>query len=106
MESSIPTCTVDELRVQASQPFPPTIVDVRRRAAFEREPLCIPLSLRREPEEVYEWATDLDPWRRVVVYCVHGHEVSQNAARALRERGVDAASLVGGLEAWRVSEGP
>lgn len=105
MDPCIPTCTVDELRVQASQPFPPTIVDVRRRAAFEREPLRIPLSLRREPEEVSAWATDLDPWRRVVVYCVHGHEVSQNAARALRERGLDAASLAGGLEGWREREG-
>ena len=106
MESSIPTCTVDELRAQATRPFPPTIVDVRRRAAFEREPLRIPLSLRREPEEVDGWAADLDPWRPVVVYCVHGHEVSRNAAGALRARGLDAASLEGGLERWRATDGP
>ncbi len=105
MESPFATCTVDELRAQASRPFPPTIVDVRRRAAFEREPLRIPLSLRKEPEEVDGWAAELDPWRRVVVYCVHGHEVSQNAARALRGRGLDAASLVGGLEGWREAKG-
>ena len=36
----------------------------------------------------------------VVVYCVHGHEVSQSAAKAL-----GAAYLEGGIEAWRASGG-
>jgi len=105
MESSFATCTVDELRAESARPFPPTIVDVRRRAAFEREPVRIPLSLRKEPEEVNGWAADLDRWRRVVVYCVHGLEVSHNAARALREHGLDAAILDGGLERWQATEG-
>ena len=105
MESPIPTCTVDELRARAARPFAPTLVDVRRRAAFEREPVRIPLSLRREPEEVDRWAADLDPWRGVVVYCVHGHEVSRNTARSLCERGLNAAALEGGLERWKASDG-
>ncbi len=47
------------------------------------------------------WAAQLEPWRPVVVYCVRGHEVGQGAARALRERGLDARYLDGGLERWR-----
>jgi rhodanese-related sulfurtransferase len=35
------------------------------------------------------------------VHCVHGHEVSQNAARTLRDAGFDVTVLEGGFEAWR-----
>jgi hypothetical protein len=41
------------------------------------------------------------------VYCVHGHEVSQNAAKALRESGLSAQYLEGGIEdGWKASGGP
>jgi hypothetical protein len=36
----------------------------------------------------------------VVVYCVHGHEVSQGVTSALRTAGVDAAYLEGGIAGW------
>jgi hypothetical protein len=40
------------------------------------------------------------------VYCVHGHEVSQNVAKALREQGLDAYFLEGGLEeGWKSNGG-
>lgn len=80
---------------------PPTLVDVRRAEAFTRDPRVIPGALRRLPETVSAWAGELDPWRRVVVYCVHGHEVGQDAAAALRARGLDAVHLAGGIEAWQ-----
>ncbi len=98
-------CTAEQLSALARAPFPPTVVDVRRRAAFERDPVRLPMALRREPEAVEQWAAELEPWRAVVVYCVHGHEVSQNAASALRTRGLDATFLEGGIEQWRESGG-
>jgi rhodanese-related sulfurtransferase len=36
----------------------------------------------------------------MVVYCVHGHEVSQSAARTLRELGFKAQYLEGGIATW------
>lgn len=39
----------------------------------------------------------------VVVYCVHGHEVSQGVCATLRAIGVDAAYLEGGVEGWRLA---
>jgi hypothetical protein len=36
-----------------------------------------------------------------VAYCVHGHEVSQNVASALRQLGVQAAYLEGGIAGWK-----
>ena len=35
------------------------------------------------------------------MYCVHGHEVSHNAATFLRAAGFDAHALDGGIEGWR-----
>jgi rhodanese-related sulfurtransferase len=84
---------------------PPTLVDVRRQAAFEQDPSLIPSALRRLPDAVDSWADALEPWRPVVVYCVRGHEVSQNAATALRSRGLDARFVEGGLERWRADVG-
>ena len=106
MQTSSPECRVDELRARRLLPFPPTIVDVRRRAAFERDPVRIPMALRHGPEDVERWASRLDSWRPVVAYCVHGHEVGRDVAAALRRRGFDAVHLAGGLEHWRESGGP
>lgn len=104
--SPSPAFSVGELRARARTPFAPTIVDVRRRAAFERDPVRIPMALRFDPEDVDRWAARLDAWRPVVAYCVHGHEVGRGVAEALRSRGFDAIHLEGGLERWREHGGP
>ena len=57
-------------------------------------------ALRRVPEQVEEWAADTPTDRQVVVYCVHGHEVSHQVAAALRASGRNARHLEGGLTAW------
>jgi hypothetical protein len=44
--------------------------------------------------------------RDVVVYCVHGHEISKNTAAALATAGVSARYLEGGIEAWQLAGGP
>jgi rhodanese-related sulfurtransferase len=98
MEAAI---TPTELSQRLAAFPPPTLVDVRRQPAFDQDANLIPAALRRLPDAVDAWAPALEPWRPVVVYCVRGHEVSQNAAAALRVRGFDARYLEGGLERWR-----
>jgi rhodanese-related sulfurtransferase len=100
-----PAITSLDLAQRLSRFPPPTLVDVRRAQAFADDPNVIPGAIRRLPEALPEWAPALDPWRPVVVYCVKGHEVGCDAARALRERGFDARHLEGGLAAWRASGG-
>jgi Fe-Mn family superoxide dismutase len=39
----------------------------------------------------------------VVVYCVHGHEVSRATALRLRAAGLDARFLRGGIAAWEAA---
>ncbi len=74
---------------------PPLVIDVRRRAAFLAAPDMIRGALRRDPENVAAWRGGLPAGGEVVVYCVHGHEVSQSVARALGGR-----YLEGGIERW------
>jgi thiosulfate sulfurtransferase len=76
------------------------LVDVRKPAARAASGLVIPNSHRESPFEAETW------WQfyasaSVVVYCVHGHEVSQGACHVLRGRGIEARYLDGGFEAWR-----
>ena len=84
---------------------PPIVIDVRREPAFLAASDMLAGALRRDPSSVDAWAGELPSAASVVVYCVHGHEVSQNAARALAERGFQARFLEGGLEAWRLAGG-
>jgi len=85
---------------------PPLLVDVRRTSAFRAAPDMAAGALRRDPAAVSSWAKELPRAGSVVVYCVHGHEVSQNAAKALRDLGIAASFLEGGLEeGWKAGGG-
>ena len=78
----------------------PILIDVRRSAAFAADDRMIAGAIRRNPDEIQNWRQELPPERAVVVYCVHGHEVSQEAASALRSAGVDARYLEHGITGW------
>lgn len=75
-------------------------IDVRKEAARLGSGLTIPFSQRRLPSDVEVWWTDF-LGQSVVVFCVHGHEVSQGVCIALESHGVEARFLKGGFEAWR-----
>ena len=76
------------------------VIDVRRSARFRESPYIIKGALRRDPDTVAEWKATLPAAASVVVYCVHGHEVSQGVARALGAR-----YLEGGIEHWKEAGG-
>ena len=101
----IASITATELRTVLAGREPPLLIDVRRAPAFRAAPDMAAGALRRDPAAVSSWAKAL-PRAASVVYCVHGHEVSQNTAKALREAGIDARFLEGGLEeGWRAAGG-
>lgn len=83
----------------------PLLIDVRREPVFLESPALIRGALRRDPDQVAHWARTLPRARDVVVYCVHGHQVSQDAARALVSAGIRARYREGGIEAWRGNGG-
>jgi rhodanese-related sulfurtransferase len=76
------------------------VIDVRRNERFRESTYVIKGALRRDPDTLAEWQATLPAATGVVVYCVHGHEVSQNVAKALGAR-----YLEGGIEAWREDAG-
>jgi len=97
MDESI---TAAALRQSLASPNPPLLVDVRRQATFLGAGDTIRGALRRDPAQIERWKASLPGGRELVVYCVHGHEVSRNAAKALGARWLE-----GGIEAWRAAGG-
>ena len=78
-----------------------TILDVRKKPAYDDDTVVIAGATWRDPAKIDEWGGDLDRDRPVVCYCVHGHEVSQGASAELRRLGFDARYLEGGIEDWK-----
>lgn len=68
----------------------PWILDVRRPERFDASTHRVAGALRTLPPDGAD--------RDVIVYCVHGHEVSQRAARELRAAGRRAWALEGGMD--------
>ena len=93
--------SVSELRCRIDSGATPLIIDVRRRPRYLEAPDRIAGALRRDPEAVADWQPRLPAAPEVIVYCVHGHEVSQSVARL-----IGARFLEGGIEAWRAAGGP
>ncbi len=105
-----PSLSVSQLAASFGSPHAPLVLDVRRDSAFAASRLVIPGALRAAPQTVgsdsLPWLRHLPQGRPIVVYCVHGHEVSQGVARALLEAGYYAAYLVGGMAAWEAGALP
>jgi thiosulfate sulfurtransferase len=99
------TISVQDLKARLWHGIDVTLVDVRRAAAREADPRLIPGAVWRDPEQVAAWAKELPREKPVVVYCVHGHEVSAGVVERLRELGFDAALLEGGFEGWKAAGG-
>lgn len=78
------------------------VLDVRRREHRLDVEHPIPGAEWKDPERIAEWSMDLEHHGDVVVFCVHGHNVSQGARNFLRAQGVRAHILDGGVEAWQV----
>ena len=81
-------------------------IDVRRKGAYDAAPEVIEGAVWRDPERVDEWAGELAGSEEVVVYCVYGHEVGQSTAARLRDAGITARYLAGGIEDWKVAGRP
>ena len=80
----------------------PLVLDVRRDAAFDKDDRLIASALRPDAP-VLDFARAASHQGPCVVYCVHGHEVSRDAAEALCAAGFDARLLEGGIEGWRAA---
>lgn len=98
--------SIDDLRNVIGTPDAPIVYDVCRHAKYCEATRIIPTARWRDHLQVEAWAAEIPYGSRVVLSCVHGHNVSQLAASILRARGVDARVLSGGSEGWRACGAP
>ena len=61
---------------------------------------------RVPPERVAEVVKALPKGGKALVYCAWGFEIGGNCAAALRDGGIDAVALAGGIGAWRANGFP
>ena len=76
------------------------ILDVRRAQAATASGVQIPGAQLRDPALWLDWKDNIPKARCVVVYCTHGHEISQGLTAALRAMDIDAFFLNGGFSEW------
>jgi rhodanese-related sulfurtransferase len=90
-----------DLYVRLGTAAAPLLIDVRRDDAFAADDKLIIGAVHRRPDDVAGWQKHLPASRQIVAYCVHGREVSQGVAAALRNAGTQAAYLEGGIADWK-----
>ena len=98
--------TVAELALWRQGGLDFQLLDVRRAQARIDDGSDIPGGVWRDPAQWLDWKNDVGRQRPVVVYCAHGHEISQGLTAALRAMGVDARHLEGGISAWKAAGQP
>ena len=81
----------------------PTIVVIDARLADDAAsvPVRLPRARRAPPNQVDAVAASLPKGAKAVVYCAWGFEIGGDCAAKLRERGIDAVAVEGGIGTWR-----
>jgi rhodanese-related sulfurtransferase len=79
------------------------VFDVRRDADYEADKQMILGAIRRDPEQVDQWAQEIPKDKDVVVYCIRGGSVSNAIVDKLLAAGVSVRYIEGGWEAWKKS---
>ena len=98
--------TVAELALWQRAGFDFELLDVRRAQARAADGSDIAGAAWLDPAQWLDWKNQVGSARPVVVYCAHGHEISQGLVAALRAMGVDARHLDGGISAWKAAGQP
>lgn len=93
--------TTAELALWQSAGFGFELLDVRRAQARQADGTDIAGSRWLDPAHWLDWKNAVPTGRPVVVYCAHGHEISQGLTAALRAMGLDARHLEGGIAEWK-----
>jgi Fe-Mn family superoxide dismutase len=95
-----PSITADALSAQMTEGERPILIDVRRAPIFAETETMIDGAVWRDPAAVASWSARLPRATAVIVYCVHGHEVSQGVTAYLTNAGINARFLEGGIEGF------
>lgn len=92
--------TIAQLSRLIGTPDVPVLIDVSMDEDFNTDPRLIPSACRHPFGDIADLSADL-AGRRVVIYCQKGLKLSQGAAAVLRDCGIAAETLRGGIAVWR-----
>jgi rhodanese-related sulfurtransferase len=95
----------DKLLRLIGTPRCPPIIDLRSDGECTAEPVSIPAALRRPFAALTDWGSEF-AGRSVFVACIDGGAASHGAAAWLRQAGVPADVVEGGLRGWRAAGQP
>ena len=100
------TLSLDDLRALQGSGKAFELLDVRRAVARRKQGGDIAGGRWLDPEKVMTWKDAITTGPLRVVYCAHGHEISQGVATILRAMGHNAVTLEGGYSAWTAAQLP
>jgi len=100
VDTASPCISPEELAAILGGAAAPLVLDVRREERFVESDRMLPGALRCPPGQVARFAASRQRPGEVIVYCVHGLEIGEQAAAQLRAAGWNARYLQGGFEAW------
>jgi Fe-Mn family superoxide dismutase len=95
--------TVDAPTARAMLEADPDLLVIDARLANDATTVPVRLrgARRAPPDRVDEIAASLPRGAKALVYCAWGFEIGGDCAAKLRERGIDAVALAGGIGTWR-----
>ncbi|MGZ3339661.1 MAG: Fe-Mn family superoxide dismutase [Reyranella sp.] len=95
--------TVDTPTARAMLEADPDLLVIDARLANDATTVPVRLrgARRAPPDRVDEIAASLPRGAKALVYCAWGFEIGGDCAAKLRERGIDAVALAGGIGTWR-----
>lgn len=99
LESTLPSVNPEGLQQLMSSASPPLVVDVREMADHQLGAISGNINLPRAKLEASIESHMSAADQKVILYC-GSRGRSQLVCRSLREMGIDAAFLQGGLQSW------
>jgi Fe-Mn family superoxide dismutase len=96
----VPVVDVDTARALAADPAV-AVIDARMDDDHAFQHTILPGARHFAPEKLDALATAVPAGGKALVYCAYGFEIGRNAAQRLRQQGVDAVVVRGGIGAWR-----
>ncbi len=77
------------------------ILDARLQRDFEDSEYTLPNSVWKDPLKIDQWIDTIPKDQKVVIYCVHGRNISESVTERLVSEGIDASFIESGIEGIR-----
>ena len=101
----VPIVDVDAARALLADPTV-AVIDARMDDDYAMQHTILPGARHFAPEKLDALAIAVPRGGKALVYCAYGFEIGRTAAQRLRQQGVNAVVVRGGIAAWRADGMP